>query len=82
MVPQDDRPPMRWCAYVEKWWIATGDERLKIELLGIIVLGVWMYLSNFEIFTLKALAILAMKYREQKDEGEFSGLTTYMSPFC
>lgn len=38
--------------------ITTGDKRLQIKRLGIVVLSVWAHLNNNEIFVLKTLAIL------------------------
>lgn len=37
------------------WWVVTGNKQLRIERLGMAALGVWLHLTNIEIFTLDAL---------------------------
>lgn len=49
-------PLKKECLYIVG--IVTKEKRLKLEILGIIVLGMWLHLSNIEISTVKALEFL------------------------
>lgn len=58
-------PPRRWRVYVEEIADRTGNKRLRIERLKIIVLGMWLNLSNIGSSTPKVRAILVKCSRFQ-----------------